>query len=507
MRREWWRRPSARRRGWIGGSERGRWIGVVAMGLLSLGVSHHGVNADPVGKMASKPPSNPPVKPLPQTPGKTTGKVEANAIGKMEAKAAGKPNGKPGAKSVTAPAIPPALSRLPMSWELPPLPASGAGHGDAVVIGRLDVPTQADCVVYLRGGEMAASGRAVRAMFHLVEQSPREEMPEVRGRWLIYPGRAIGEGATVEGANTSEAPTGNLALSDAPSDAAVASRARKVEIAELRRESDQLTFRWMEAAASTPSARQLANCVLEISAAQSRRFLPLRKTTKGEPLTFQFQEPMQSRWELADAPEPGRVKVELRLGSKEPRYRFVGNSTLEASQGQTWIEFMDRRSAEALKLKIECELRGDQLRLQAAAFFQSPGEPNPVRLSPATYKRAVERVRAATTQLEGQLAALAAAGKAAARNGAGKAGGKSGATARGKNADSPAELARKQWEKQLAAAREASKQLDDLAELQKLVDGRGQLLVRVVMEVEGQSVVLLQADKPTDRIGKPKSGS
>jgi hypothetical protein len=109
--------------------------------------------------------------------------------------------------------------------------------------------------------------------------------------------------------------------------------------------------------------------------------------------------------------------------------------------------------------------------------------------------------------LEGQLAALAAAGKAAARNGAGKAGGKSGATARGKNADSPAELARKQWEKQLAAAREASKQLDDLAELQKLVDGRGQLLVRVVMEVEGQSVVLLQADKPTDRIGKPKSGS
>ncbi|MFM7070548.1 MAG: hypothetical protein ACKO38_01965 [Planctomycetota bacterium] len=480
----------------------------MAMGLLSLGVSYHGVNADPAGKTASKPPNNPPsnppsnapVKPLLQTPGKTTGKVVAKAIGKMGAKAGGKPVGKSGDKAATAPTSPSALSRLPMSWDLPPLPAMGDGNNGAVAIGRLDVPTQADCVVYLRGGEVAASGRSVRAMFHLVEQSPSDDLPEVRGRWLVYPGRAMGEEATTAGANAGGAPAVDLA----PSDAALAGRGRKAEIAELRRESDQLTFRWLEAAASMPSARQLANCVLEISAAQSRRFLPLRKTAKGEPLTFQFQEPMQARWELADAPEPGRVKVELRLGSKEPRYRFVGNSTLDASQGQTWIEFMDRRSAEALKLKIECELRGDQLRLQAAAFFQSPGEPNPVRLSPATYKRAVERVKAAMTQIEGQLATLAAAGKAAAaRSGGGKAGGKGGAAARGKNADSPAELARKQWEKQLAAAREASKQLDDLAELQKLVDGRGQLLVRVVMEVEGQSVVLLQADKPAAPNRKP----
>ncbi len=394
------------------------------------------------------------------------------------------------------------LSRLPASLELPPLPSvmppavtlpsvrlpstppssiptpsTSGGKADARVIGKLDLPPQADCVIYLRGGEAGMGERDLRTKFHLVEQPAAEGVTSGGGHWLLFPGRAAAEG----------------------------SGSGKPAIAELRRESDQLTFRWLEAAAAEPAARQLANCVLEISAAQSRRFLPLRLTVKGDPLTFQFQDAMQMRWEVPDAPEPWRVKVELRLASKEPRYRFVGNSTLDASQGTTWIEFMDRRSAEALKLKIECELRGDQLRLQASAFFQAPGEPNPVRLSPATYKRAVERVKAVTTQLEGQLAALAAVGKAAAARDGGK-GGKAGG-GRGKGGESPADLARKQWEKQLAAAREAAKQLDDLAELQRLVDGRGQLLVRAVVDVEGQLVVLLQADKPTIRAGTSKKSS
>lgn len=317
-------------------------------------------------------------------------------------------------------------------------------------IGKLNVDPAALCLIYLRGGDDALIGRGSKLRFVLEEA----EQDGGASRWIISVASGPASGPTTSTA-----------------------------IAEVVRRDNLLRLDWLPAAATQADAGQLANCLLELAAGQGKHVVALRKPVLGAPIAFQFDEPMMGRWDVDSSPDPGRIKVELKLGSREPRYRFVGSSTIDAARGSTWIEFMDRRSTEALKLKVESQFKKG-LQLTVTPFFQSPGESQLVRLTPAAYKRAVDRARLLGQQLEVQLASLPKGG-----SGGGKKGGK------GKSGP-PSGVAqlRDQLEKQLAVARAAQTQLADLADIQKALDGQGKLWIRATMDVDGHSVELVKAE-------------
>lgn len=328
---------------------------------------------------------------------------------------------------------------FPSSIELPDHKAAGGESPPRVVLGKLNIDPAAICLIYLKGGGEAIRGRGGKGRFELEEiESDGKE-----AAWRV---------SLIDGEATA--------------------------IAQITRRENALSFAWLPAAAERDECKQLANCLLELSAGKGKLLLPLRRPTRGEPLTLNFGEPtIVARWDVATAPDPGRIKVELRMGSREPRYRFVGGSTISAARGSTWIEYMDKRSAEALKLKVECDYKNG-VQLTVTPYFQMPGDSQVVRLSAATYKKARQQADLAVQQLNVQLAALPPGGKK---------GGKQGA--------SPAAQLRGQLEKRLAAAQAAQSQLANVAEIRDAVDGKGKILVRALMEVEGQPVDLVLADK------------
>ena len=141
---------------------------------------------------------------------------------------------------------------------------------------------------------------------------------------------------------------------------------------------------------------------------------------------------------------------------------------------------MDRRTTEALKLKVESDWKRDSLQIQATPYFEMPGEKQPVKFTAAAHKKAVERAHAAVVQLEAQLASLPAnSGK---QKGKPKAGSPNPAVANVRDA----------LQKQLTAARAAESQLADLLQIKKAIDGEGKLLIRATVEVDGQLLELLQ---------------
>ncbi|MFO0816345.1 MAG: hypothetical protein U1A77_00305 [Pirellulales bacterium] len=328
---------------------------------------------------------------------------------------------------------------FPASVELPDPKASPSEKPPRVALGKLNIDPAAICLIYLKGGEEAVRGRGGKGRFELeeIEASGQE------ASWRV---------SLVDGESTA--------------------------IAQVVRQQNALSFQWLPAAAERDECKQLANCLLELSAGKGKLLLPLRRPTRGDPLTLSFDEPtIVARWEVATPPEPSRIKVELRMGAREPRYRFVGGSTISAARGSTWIEYMDKRSAEALKLKVECEYKNG-VQLTVTPFFQIPGDTQVVRLSGSTYKKAKEQTELAVRQLTAQLAALPPASKKG-----------------GKGQSSPVAQLRGQIEKRLAAAQTAQTQLANIAEIRDAVDGKGKILVRATMEVEGQLVDLVLADK------------
>ncbi|HND55014.1 MAG TPA: hypothetical protein PLV92_21520 [Pirellulaceae bacterium] len=399
----------------------------------------------------------------------------------------------PKTKAETAPDP---LAAFPATFALPPIPGADAPKAAATndankidaakiesdktgatksgsttpsVIGKVALEKNAIVLLHLFGGEELPRSAGSRRRLTLE--------PEAEGdghQWRIWLREAS------EPAAGGKSAAGSPAIGSQSSTEASDASGPGVAIAELKRSDDRLTFAWTAQASSQPLAAQLANCVLEVSAGKGRRFIPLRKTQKVAPLTLALDDNMTARWELDDLPDPRRIRVELRMGSKEPRYRFVGSSTIEASRGSTWIEFMDRRSTEALKLKIESEVkRGVQLTV--TPYFQLPGETQLTKFSPTSVRRAEERVNQIASQLELQLKALP-------DGDGGKGKGKDKNKAKG--ASTPAARAREQIQQQLKLVHSAQTQLADLREIQKAVDGKGKLHARVVFDAEGQVIEL-----------------
>lgn len=258
------------------------------------------------------------------------------------------------------------------------------------------------------------------------------------------------------------------------------------QIAKLLLRDQQLRFQWTAAALDEPLAERLANVALKISIGADSKMVALRRPTRIPMVTLATDSTLTPRWELPAAPITSSLRVELRLASREPRYRFVGPAILSQKEPTTWIEFGIRsKDDQGLKMKLTADFR-QGVGLKIEPFFQLNAQAKVLPLSDASLKRAETESEQMVTQLKARLAqlgAIAGGGKGD-KNKSGK-GGKSAAQ------NSPAALLRRQLESQLKLAENARSQVGEIRSLMKTVDGKSKLHVRVYHEVESYPFDLL----------------
>lgn len=216
-----------------------------------------------------------------------------------------------------------------------------------------------------------------------------------------------------------------------------------------------------------------------------------RKEPVGEQfLQLRLSEPLVGRWRIADpleSPpkggprivwEPSELRLEVRLLPRSlPRWRLVGSSSLNAARDSTWLEFVQSKSDQVLKLKVDCRWT-NCLELVVSSHFQLGPEAAPVPLTPANRHKAEQFTQFMGQRLTTQLQWLTA------RGGGGAGGGRGGT-----GAAKMVEL-KKQLEQQLKVVESARLRLEHLATLQQTLEQEGRVHVRLVSPATGEEVPL-----------------
>jgi hypothetical protein len=220
------------------------------------------------------------------------------------------------------------LAGLPSSMALPPL--AGADL-KPVVVGSAHVTEQQIVAVSLAGGESA---------------------PRSKPRAFVL--------STVGDELTSR--TWQIHLTPAKKDDPA------IHVATWEIKNQKLLFSWSKFAELDPLSELLCNCVFQISAGPTQKKIALRKKASGEKMTLNFNEETVAKWEIPNAPEGGRLKIECDFSFKFPRHRVVGSAILKGSGEDCWIEITEREVAGMLLFHIETKMKS-HLELRATPFL------------------------------------------------------------------------------------------------------------------------------------------
>ncbi|MFO0871658.1 MAG: hypothetical protein U0935_22260 [Pirellulales bacterium] len=224
-----------------------------------------------------------------------------------------------------------------------------------------------------------------------------------------------------------------------------------------------------------------------------------KEAESGQLFPLRLADRLVMRWRLARDPRPDDAggagtagaatgpgagvddwRVEVRLVPRSlPKWRLVGSSLLQASRDTTWLEFVETKADQVLKLKLEC-CWTDRLELAVTPFFQLAPTAQPLPLTPAHRQRAEQLTVLTGQRLTTQLQWLAARS-----GGGGKGGGGSGG-----GGTAQATAWRKQLEQQLKIVQAARERLAHLDQLQQTLQQEGRLQVRLLSFSTGEEIPL-----------------
>jgi len=152
---------------------------------------------------------------------------------------------------------------------------------------------------------------------------------------------------------------------------------QEAEIARFAVREYQLWFRWAEAAAQLPAARQLRNCLLQLATPAEKHQLALRLPMQGSANQLpseaaEFQIPL----ELPDLPKPELLRLEMEVSYNGTPASVKGNSTVTRLSKRLDFSFVATAAAgEPPPVEVQVTLRSlpdGVLALQAVARLDTP---------------------------------------------------------------------------------------------------------------------------------------
>ncbi|MBC8871315.1 MAG: hypothetical protein H8E44_17965 [Planctomycetes bacterium] len=204
---------------------------------------------------------------------------------------------------------------LPSKITLPDLEVADAM--DAQVIGPIHVAPGELCFIKLRGGEHASKGAQAFGMRNADGGLAERD-------WEIF---------SRDGEDDPETKIAHLSIDD----------------------QSQLTFQWQSEAKALPLAAQLCNCAFRFSSTGESHDLTLRQPEQVEAMTLDLKKTTTDRnCTIEMAPDPTGIKIEI-VGVQESKYKVMPAPTIEAKQGEAWIELED--GGGLLSLKVETDMK------------------------------------------------------------------------------------------------------------------------------------------------------
>ncbi|HND54690.1 MAG TPA: hypothetical protein PLV92_19900 [Pirellulaceae bacterium] len=224
---------------------------------------------------------------------------------------------------------------------------------------------------------------------------------------------------------------------------------------------------------------------------------------KGDQVGEQFvrlklSEQVAGRWQRTDAPVDSTKstttsssistkavadsavaewQVELRVMPKGLlKSRFVGSSMMTAAKGETWIEFLQTKPDQVLKLHVTCQY-SDHLELHVVPLFQLHPDQRPVLLTPANRRKAELLTVVGLQRANAYLHWLNA---------------KASATKGGKGGPQTAKIAaaKKQMQQSIKLLEAARERLEHLGILLAQLEQEGKLHIRLIDSRTGKEIPL-----------------
>lgn len=233
----------------------------------------------------------------------------------------------------------------------------------AVALGSVELPADADLFVSLLGGDSAAPGNVQFAARTSDEADPAR-------KWQIY--QMLPDG--------SESPLAEMALADG-----------------------ELSFQWLSQAQENRAANYLRNCAVSLQTNEASHQVRLREPVQAAPITLDMDKPrMRTSIDLDWLPEKESVMIEFtNLEGEFSAATWDPGATIAADGGRAALN-LGTNAERVLQFQLRAEVRRG-LQIELASFFKVDSEQQPLPFSKSVAERRATEVLNANTTMTQQL--------------------------------------------------------------------------------------------------------
>jgi hypothetical protein len=119
-------------------------------------------------------------------------------------------------------------------------------------------------------------------------------------------------------------------------------------------DQSQLDFQWQAEAKTLPLSEHLRNCAFSFNCGGQSHVVALREAARVEGWVLDLKKPStKEEWTIDSVPDPAGIKIEI-VGIQGSKFKVVP-PTIEAKEGEAWIEIEE--GGGLLSLKVETEMK------------------------------------------------------------------------------------------------------------------------------------------------------
>ncbi len=327
------------------------------------------------------------------------------------------------------------FKNFPAAVSLPEVGSAGeVGPSQAVALGSVELPADANLYVSLLGGDSAAPGNLQFATRTSDEADPAR-------KWQIYVMQPDG----------SETPLAEMALAEG-----------------------DLSFQWLLQAQENRAANYLRNCAVSLQSKDVSHRFRLREPMQAAPITLDLDKPrMRTNIELDWLPEKESVMIEFTsLEGEFSAATWDPGATIAADGGRAALS-LGTNAQRVLQFQFRSEVRRG-LQIELASFFKVDSEQQPLPFSKSVAERRATEVLNANTKMTQQITTMKAVKDA--------------------NRKKALEPQVKFLEEQQVIANRAIDQFNLLKQHYNALNGEGKIHFRVYCQVGDEQIVLATSE-------------